>query len=638
MTHFSNHDASNHKNDNSNSLIEQIPGKGAKIKSLLGLTLFKDNTKYACRLLSTPNSVMFIRPRKFGKSTFLKIIRTIAEGEGNKYLFRNTWVHSHSVNNDNNHSKDDKIANNKTHDTPIGQVPNIECYIWKTRPVIHINFSELQKPTDTLDNFLLSLLNHLKQIANSYSIYIEEITGGLESKINEYFKVLVHTLSTENPPLATKQSFLQKCVSRVSALHSNLFSWRAKDESKTGIVFLLDEYDYPVLKCEISSGETKDLKQLKLKCQSWLQSFLETHKALAEMTTSIYTSVVTGVTNITICDIASGANHLDDITLDRGFATVLGFTEEELKINFNNNKVEQLWQSALRRDGGILDLHDQENARTLIDNIPDNRNLEHLNFPDKKKLVLKGLKYKYNGYKFADNVKTVCNPYSITQCFKNGEFKYYLGLHNRHHIVFETIKKYAHIIIKLQSDDFKFDHILESDLIYSFDANDNNTEKNESLERKISRIVSTLFQFGYLTIKETPLKLINKRSGRIASYNEVTAYKNGQDRSNYEFQIVYNFDFANDENHSLLTNHLIHGNIMESTTMFPETFYGMKKIIEEGDWISFIQTIHLIIAKDHFEMIRQIGNNEKCFENYLLVQLKKDGLNVETQNEGNKGL
>ena len=95
----------------------------------------------------------------------------------------------------------------------------------------------------------------------------------------------------------------------------------AAKKSPTGkIVALVDEYDEPVAKF------LDDIPTLN-KVRSVLHDFYEKLKVNSG---SIRFLMMTGVTKLTKLSIFSGLNHLKDRTMDARFATLLGYTQDEL--------------------------------------------------------------------------------------------------------------------------------------------------------------------------------------------------------------------------------------------------------------------------------------------------------------------
>ena len=142
------------------------------------------------------------------------------------------------------------------------------------------------------------------------------------------------------------------------------------------IVVLIDEYDEPVAKF------LDDLQTLN-KVRSEMHDFYEKLKVNSG---SIRFLMMTGVTKLTKLSIFSGMNHLKDRTMDSRFATLLGYTTEEL-------------------DGSL-----RENIEVFAE-----RN--GMDFAAAKKALLAW----YDGYRFSpESEAKVCNPVSLGNALESG--------------------------------------------------------------------------------------------------------------------------------------------------------------------------------------------------------------------------
>ncbi len=149
----------------------------------------------------------------------------------------------------------------------------------------------------------------------------------------------------------------------------------AKSPTKK-IVVLVDEYDEPV------AGFLDDLPTLKL-VRKTLHDFYE---KLKDNSKSIRFLMLTGVTKLTKLSVFSGLNHLKDLTMDKRFATLLGFTPEEL-------------------DG------------TLRENVEAFGAMNGWDFATAKAKLLDW----YDGYRFSpESEARVCNPVSLGKALESG--------------------------------------------------------------------------------------------------------------------------------------------------------------------------------------------------------------------------
>ena len=149
------------------------------------------------------------------------------------------------------------------------------------------------------------------------------------------------------------------------------------------IVVLVDEYDEPV------ASSLDDIETLN-RVRKLLHDFYEKLKIHSG---SIRFLMMTGVTKLTKLSIFSGLNHLKDRTMDPRFATLLGYTPDEL-------------------DGPLRENVEAFAAKRGQD------------FPAAKKDLLSW----YDGYRFSpESEKKVCNPVSLGSALESGELLNYWG-------------------------------------------------------------------------------------------------------------------------------------------------------------------------------------------------------------------
>ena len=142
---------------------------------------------------------------------------------------------------------------------------------------------------------------------------------------------------------------------------------------KTGkpVVLLIDEYDAPV-------GHALADIPLATAIRGELSDF---YIQIKECASDVRFLMMTGVTRFTQLSVFSALNNLNDLTMDARYATLLGYTEEELDANFDEH---------LRAHAQVMGLsYDAYRAQ---------------------------LRWWYNGYRFAPDTETkVYNPVSIAK-------------------------------------------------------------------------------------------------------------------------------------------------------------------------------------------------------------------------------
>ena len=144
------------------------------------------------------------------------------------------------------------------------------------------------------------------------------------------------------------------------------------------VVLLIDEYDKPILN-NISKPWCKEILEA-------LKSFYSVIKACENLERFVF---ITGVSKFCHVSLFSDLNNLTDITMDARYATMFGYTQEELEFHFGDRIAE------FAADQNV----DDYKAK---------------------------IKEWYNGYRFEAKAKTVYNPVSIANFFENqGVFNNY---------------------------------------------------------------------------------------------------------------------------------------------------------------------------------------------------------------------
>ncbi len=141
-----------------------------------------------------------------------------------------------------------------------------------------------------------------------------EIVDGVRSGLNKIVRNLAEQLSLD---VEIEESPSQSFV--------NL--WNAIEKKGLQVVVLVDEYDIPLQGWKDQPTEYEKVRQL-------LHDFY-TH--LKEKATSIRFLMLTGVTKVAKLGVFSGLNSPVDLTFDRNYATLLGYTHAELKECFSEH-------------------------------------------------------------------------------------------------------------------------------------------------------------------------------------------------------------------------------------------------------------------------------------------------------------
>ena len=267
-------------------------------------------------------------------------------------------------------------------------------YDWKEYPVIHLSFGDVTPHCDTVEN------------------------------LNEYLLLKVRTAAAE---LGVT---LSSTATPSYAFAELMDFFKGKEQ----VVILVDEYDKPIL----DHVTKKNISEIQ-KCLKGFYSILKDRNAQERFL------LVTGVSKFCHVSLFSDLNNLADITMDIRYATMLGYTQEELEKYFGDRIAD------LAGDG------DLESYKTKM-------------------------KDWYNGYRFEARAQTVYNPVSLANFFENrGMFNNYWFSTGTPSFLLELIKNQR----------FNLEEILEKTVSnFAFSA------------YEIGNIdpLTLLLQTGYLTI------------------------------------------------------------------------------------------------------------------------------------------
>ena len=270
-------------------------------------------------------------------------------------------------------------------------------YDWQPYPVIHLSFGDYNVVSDALKELSGYLMTKIKQVAESYSFELTAATPGL------CFGELIDKLY-----------------------------------EKGSVVILIDEYDKPILD-NISNPAVADIQ----KCLKGFYSVLKDRNAKERFL------FVTGVSKFSHVSLFSDLNNLTDITMDARYATMFGYTQEELESNFGDR---------------ISALAGEEDVDVYKEKI----------------------KKWYNGYRFEENAKTVYNPVSLAKFFESdGKFNNYWFATGTPSFLMELTKK----------TEFDFRSVIGGDSVPEIAFSAFEIDNIDPL--------ALLLQTGYVTIKNT---------------------------------------------------------------------------------------------------------------------------------------
>ena len=280
-------------------------------------------------------------------------------------------------------------------------------YDWKEYPVIHVDFGKCQKQSaEELSGWLN---RSIMEIGRDYQI---ELDSSLD--YDENFNFLIERLA-----------------------------------KKEKVVILIDEYD-KILSSNISNPEIEKMRDV-------LRGFFEVIKASYQNMKFVF---ITGVTKYSKVSIFSSMNNLNEISMDKPYACMFGFTEDEIETYFS---------SYIEKGCATTGKDWQE--------------------------YLEELKKEYDGYRFSPETDvSVYNPVSVSSFFaKGGEyFKNYWIDTGGMKLLMDLARK-VHFNI---ADDLE--KPIAAAKIASFDIIEMATGNVTPLKYK-----ALLLQSGYLTIKDT---------------------------------------------------------------------------------------------------------------------------------------
>ena len=267
----------------------------------------------------------------------------------------------------------------------------------KTNPVIHFSFDRMNYKKDGLETVIESRVN---TIAKDYEIELTEDYDATD------FGQLIEKLS----------------------------------EKEGDVVILIDEYDKPIIDYLESDQYPKAKENQKI-----MKSFYSVLKPLSNHIRLLF---ITGVSKFSKVSIFSDLNHLDDLTLHPDYATLMGYTQEELESYFED----------------------------YLDKAANK-------FKVNKAFLLDKMRLWYNGYSW-DGENKVYNPFCVLRFLSNLRFDNYWFATGTPSFLLGQMKRHNNFAV----------------------------ESTEIRSRKLDKytienidLVPLLFQTGYLTIKSMNL-------------------------------------------------------------------------------------------------------------------------------------
>jgi len=206
------------------------------------------------------------------------------------------------------------------------------------------------------------------------------------------------------------------------------------------VAILIDEYDYPILKALDDPEKAKEIRDS-------LHSFFSAIKGLGQY---VKFTFITGVSAFAKAGIFSGLNNLKIMTLNERWATICGYTDQEIDYYFA--PYIQAWT--------------------------DTQNISY----DELRQQIKNW---YNGYRFGADVVAVYNPFSFMNALEEQKYEnFWLQSGTPSFLIQEIKKNYRTVELEMLH-------------LEPFDAS---KDFLSSFEIGTTPLISLLFQSGYLTI------------------------------------------------------------------------------------------------------------------------------------------
>ena len=203
-------------------------------------------------------------------------------------------------------------------------------YPWEKHPVLYFDFAQILNTTP------------------------EKLEAGLQESVQDIAKSYRTSISG-----SSSQSQLKRLIIELS--------------TKNRVVVLVDEYDHPI----INNLENLDVAK---KNRNIIKGFFTTLKSLDRY---LKFTFITGVSKFSQVSLFSGVNNLTDITMEPEYAGMMGYTEEELRENFQD--------------------HTQAIAKE---------------WNTQEEEVFQEIRKWYNGYRFTHQPLSVYNPFSTLKFLK----------------------------------------------------------------------------------------------------------------------------------------------------------------------------------------------------------------------------
>lgn len=212
---------------------------------------------------------------------------------------------------------------------------------------------------------------------------------------------------------------------------------RVYEKTGSEVVLLIDEYDAPIL-TSLWDEPKNNLFRAIVK---------ELFSPIKKLDPYLHFTFLTGITKFSQMSIFSTLNNLNDISMDDEYASLCGFTEDEIEGVF---------------DREINELAQKEGTD--------------------KEVAARAMKQRYDGYHFSPACIDIYNPYSILRVFSSMRMGDYWFASGTPTVLFDTLRH------------FNMD-------LYDIDGVEVTASAFSQPTEMVNNAVSLFYQSGYLTIK-----------------------------------------------------------------------------------------------------------------------------------------
>ena len=450
-----------------------------KIRS--GNMIYVDKTQLIYDMISKPDYYFLSRPRRFGKSLLVSILKHIYLG--NRDYFKGLWIDQQTD------------------------------WEWKKWPIIVFDFNSISNSDDLA--FKKGLASSLQRNANKYNIQLKEFD------IKEKFIELITLLNKA---------------------------------TNSKIVILVDEYDKPIID-HLDSEEQIKIAKNNRRIMKEFYGVLKDN----EVGPLIELLFITGVSKFSQVSVFSELNTLTDLSMDKNYAALLGYTQDELDRYF----VDWIEKWCMEKN-------------------------------EASETIKQRLKIRYDGFRFSEAEVYVYNPISILNALKKQSYENYW---------FSTATPTFLIKLLLQSD-ISIPEIEHAQL---------SAIRFDSFEPDNINIIALMFQTGYLTIKDV---IDTKDVARLYSLY----FPNIEVKEAFLELLMINFGQMKlyNSNHLLIFNDLIHQRFQSAVNTMQSVFERIPRL--ETHDSHFYHHFFYMMIKSACPICRTIDKTDKML---MLIDSKE---------------